>query len=333
MTETGPVYVYAQKKNDNQNKIDTISWEKRWSVRTNALDWLLTVPNLAVELDLSGSVYNHYTIGLSGKWNWNTSHNFKPATVFDIWNIRPEFRYYWRTRLRTAAVNKEEKRKFSDWLKEYLRDGQRVHPKPWRAYYIGGYLDATGYSFKVGRKGIQGTAWGAGFSIGYGLPLYTYKRNVIDLELGGSLGWICTRYDVYGHDSELDYYPRIDSKCRDWHLIPYPVITDLHISFVYRLNTIQNKYKQYDPEKLALREQRKAVRKERQDSLRALKKVVGTEKVQARDSLRQQTVKKEKQKKEDKKMPSRKKKKKGDSGMISGKRKENMVEPENSAGR
>lgn len=259
--------VYAQNQQaEEANK--TIPHSARWSVSMNTLDWLLTIPNIAVEYDLSGSVYNHYTLSLRGKWNWNTYHNFKPATVFDIWSIRPEFRYYWRTKLRSGTGKQDEKQKFADWYKEYLWGAQRAHPKPWRAYYIGGYADVTDYSFKVGRRGVQGFAFGLGFSMGYSLPLYTYKKSVIDVEFGGSVGWLFTHYDVYEHDAELNYYPRVDEKCRDWHLIPFPMITDLHLSFVYRVNSIQNKYKQYDPEKRTLRERRKTERMERQAAAR-----------------------------------------------------------------
>lgn len=64
------VFPQTSKRYAKQAEQDTIvDFKDRWSFRTNAVDWLLTVPNVAVEFDLSNSVYNKWTLGLEGKWN------------------------------------------------------------------------------------------------------------------------------------------------------------------------------------------------------------------------------------------------------------------------
>ena len=73
---------------------------------------------------------------------------------------------------------------------------------------------SASYNFKIGKEGKQGNAYGAGISVGYTAPLYGYRNNYIDLELGGSAGLLYTSYDVYTHDAESDCYPRIAEKCK-----------------------------------------------------------------------------------------------------------------------
>ena len=88
----------------------------RFAFKTNALEWLITIPNFGVEFDLQDSEYNNMTVGLTAKYNWNTTHNFDswsqelnpgPPAVFNILDIRPEFRYYYRT---VKATSKKKKR-------------------------------------------------------------------------------------------------------------------------------------------------------------------------------------------------------------------------------
>ena len=44
--------------------------KERWAYKTNALEWLLTIPNFGVEYDLSKSVYNRMTIGAITQPRW-----------------------------------------------------------------------------------------------------------------------------------------------------------------------------------------------------------------------------------------------------------------------
>lgn len=129
-------------------------------------------------------------------------------------------------------------------LKETVFTTQRKNPRQERAYYWGVYVNAASYNFKIGKEGKQGNAYGAGISVGYTAPLYGYRNNYIDLELGGSAGLLYTSYDVYTHDAESDCYPRIAEKCKSGHIVPFPLITDLRVAFVYRFMSAGSKYKE-----------------------------------------------------------------------------------------
>ena len=48
----------------------------RFAFKTNAFEWLITVPNFGVEFDLKNSEYNNMTVGLTAKYNWNTLHKY-----------------------------------------------------------------------------------------------------------------------------------------------------------------------------------------------------------------------------------------------------------------
>lgn len=248
---------------------DTIPGRERWAIKTNAVEWLLTIPNIGVEFDLSRSIYNRMTIGLTAKWNWNTRHNYKPSVVFNVFEVRPEFRYYWRTTMKQPRDDDDTThRSVRQWLKEEVFTTGRVDPKYWRAYYIGGYVHGGKYSFKFGEEGRQGQMYGLGFTMGYGLPLYTYKSGAIDIELGASLGIELTKYDVYTHNPDGNYYTKVESKSRGLHVVPYPVVSELKVGFVYRFNSIQNKYKRVDYVKQELKRQRREEAQMRRDSAR-----------------------------------------------------------------
>ena len=72
------------------------SFIERFSLKTNAVEWLLTVPNLQVEFDILPSQYNRHTVQLGAKYNWNTGGKYAPYYVFNVFDIRPEYRYHFR---------------------------------------------------------------------------------------------------------------------------------------------------------------------------------------------------------------------------------------------
>lgn len=266
---------------------DTIPGRERWAIKTNAVEWLLTIPNIGVEFDLSRSIYNRMTIGLTAKWNWNTRHNYKPSVVFNVFEVRPEFRYYWRTTMKQPRDDDDTtRRSVRQWLKEEVFTTGRVDPKYWRAYYIGGYVHGGKYSFKFGEEGRQGQMYGLGFTMGYGLPLYTYKSGAIDIELGASLGIELTKYDVYTHNPDGNYYTKVESKSRGLHVVPYPVVSELKVGFVYRFNSIQNKYKRVDYVKQELKRQRREEAQMRRDSILMQRDSARMQRLAEREALR-----------------------------------------------
>ncbi|WP_288314612.1 DUF3575 domain-containing protein [uncultured Mediterranea sp.] len=235
---------YAQQTTQKKQAEDeSLTFKERWGFKTNAVDWLLTVPNLGVEFDLGNSVRTKRTLSANVKWNWETSQKYNPSLILNLFDGRIEWRQYFRTRQRNALALAENPSLW-DKLNFNVFTTKRKNPRTWRAYYWGVYANAASYSFKISKRGIQGKAVGAGISLGFTAPLYGYRQNYIDLEMGGSFGLLYTRYDIFEYDAESDCYPRIADKCKGGHLVPFPVITDLRIAFVYRFVSVKDKYKQ-----------------------------------------------------------------------------------------
>ena len=244
-------HAQVQRGKKDDAKAELISFKDRWGIKTNAVDWLLTVPNIGVEFDLGNTIRNKHTIGANIKWNWNTSQKYTPSLIFNVFDARVEWRQYFRTRKR-GGITKDAN--LMTRLKETVFTTQRKNPRQERAYYWGVYVNAASYNFKIGKEGRQGNAYGAGISVGYTAPLYGYRNNYIDLELGGSAGLLYTSYDVYTHDAESGCYPRIAEKCKGGHIVPFPLITDLRVAFVYRFMSAGSKYKESVYRRVQLRD-------------------------------------------------------------------------------
>lgn len=212
----------------------------RFAVRTNVLDWALTIPNIGVEFDLNASEFNDMTVGLSAKYNWNTVHrhdlsaNYAPPTVFNFMDIRPEFRYYFRTSEKGTFGSRKS---FEKFLKE------RKSPKSWRANYLGAYINYSTYTFKFGPKGHQGQALGLGASLGYSIPMYEYKKGAVDVELGLSVGVQLADHDVFVHNPDGYYYSKVEGGREKMGFTPFPVVSDLRVAFVWRHKSIKDKVK------------------------------------------------------------------------------------------
>ena len=209
----------------------------RLAVRTNALDWLLTIPNIGIEYDLTSSEFNSMTIGISAKYNWNTYHTYAPPVVFNLMDIRPEFRYWYRTRKPVRGADKWD-------IQTILKD--KKNPKSWRAAYIGAYVDYASYSFKFSKKGIQGYTVGIGASTGYNIPMYEYKNGAIDVELGFSVGLQVATRDVFAHNPNGYSYTKVENGSKGLHFTPFPVVSDVRVAFVWRHKGIKDKIKEDD---------------------------------------------------------------------------------------
>lgn len=275
----------AARKKAVENKDSIMPFKSRLAFKTNAVDWFLLLPNVTAEFDLFGSPYKHYTLSLGIKGNWSTSQNYKPSIVYNLFDARVEFRKYFRTSQRN--FHHLDSASFFQRMKEEVFTVKRFHPRYWRAYYWGVYADAANYNFKFGSRGMQGSAYGLGVSGGFSIPLYGYRDNFVDLELGASVGFVYTKYDAYRHDEESNCYPRLPEKSKGGHLVPFPVVSDLRVAFVYRFSTsVKNKYKLIDYDKIHAREEAKRQKQLRRDSIgEARDKARGLKKLQ-RDSLK-----------------------------------------------
>lgn len=255
---------HSQTKKRGSLKEDSIiAFKDRWSFKTNSLGWLMTIPNVGVEYDLSNSIYNKLTLSLEGKYNGYTSHSYLPYIVFDYWEVKSEFRKYWRTDFRSNSGTKPT-------FFQNLFSRHREKPRYWRAYYLGGYLNTGAYDFKFSRNGTTGKFFGAGISAGYSLPLYSYKKGNIDIELGGSVGLMMTQNNKFTLDRENNLYIPT-SEVSSWHILPYPVISDIRLAFVFRNRSIKDKYKQINYEKIQRRETEKLEKRRVKDSIRVAK--------------------------------------------------------------
>ena len=207
---------------------DRITGIDRWSFRANALELLCTVPNFNVEFDVSSSPYNRWSLGLTAKYNWDTWHSVPPALVFNMFEIRPEFR---------------------KWFRMKPKEGNDK-PTRERAFFLGGYASGGTYSIKPGKYGIQGPLFGAGALFGYDFPLYTYRHFAIDFELGVAAGLAVTSYDGYTMNRSNTDYIEAPGKSKGWHLCPFPVLSEVKACFVFRTLSIKEKYKKVDSQKL-----------------------------------------------------------------------------------
>lgn len=203
----------------------------RLSIRTNVVDWLITVPNISFGFDLTPGPYNNQSVLWGLKWNWNTYHKMPSYYVFNVFDTRAEYRYHFRFTER----QKGEKPNFFSL--------KRAHPRPWLAHYLGAYADFSTFSIKPGTMGRQGWQAGAGISYGIEMPLYQYKTGAIDLELGASAGVTAATYNYYELTEGNTSYRLIGEA-----FMVLPVITELRAVLSWRKHSVKDKYQLSDPE-------------------------------------------------------------------------------------
>ena len=224
-------------------KLDTLRFKERISLRVNALDWLLLVPSVGVEIDLLPYNWSKWTLGFSGRYNGLATGTFNPYYVYDISEIKAEVRHYWHT---TFIGDNARKPWSEDWgkIRRFL-SRQRANPHLRRAYYVGVYAAYTHFSIKLGSEGKQGNAIHGGLSFGFQLPLYGYTSgNNIDFELGISAGAGMVEYDKYTYDRENDCYQFAGTQAKK----VMPVLSEVRLAFVYRfgrsgLNRYKDRYR------------------------------------------------------------------------------------------
>ncbi len=228
----------AQINHEILNRPDSLNLIERLSVSTNMVEWSTLQPNISVEYDLNKYTYNHWSVGLKVKGNFQTTHPYVPAQVFNITEVRAEGRYYWRTRLvddKYYPKNTKIYKKLLSCRRDSIKDAE--HPlflkHPNTTYYRGFYVSHTNYSVLLSKKGRQGSAFGAGFLYGVVKPLYQFANgNALDLDLGISGGLYFTEYEEYEHDRNNNCYRFLQKK--NWHVMPYPMLNEVRLGLVYR---------------------------------------------------------------------------------------------------
>lgn len=251
---------------------DSITGLDRWSFRVNALELLCTVPNFNVEFDVSSSPYNRWSLGLTAKYNWDTWHSVPPALVFNMFEIRPEFR---------------------KWFRMKPKEGN-AKPTRERTFFLGGYASGGTYSIKPGKYGIQGPLFGAGALFGYDFPLYTYRHFAIDFELGVAAGLAVTSYDGYTMNRSNTDYIEAPGKSKGWHLCPFPVLSEVKACFVFRTLSIKDKYKKVDSQKLIQKQEAEEAKRLAAEQKAEKKEVQKAEKMAERKAAKKAEGKAEK---------------------------------------
>ena len=236
--------VFAQKKMADDHKLDSLTFSDRISLRTNGVDWMMLLANFGVEFDLGKYNWSRNAIGLNVRANWNTKHTYNPGVVYNLFEVRGEFRNYWRTRKTTNDLGPHRH------TYEKILSGRRRRPKhPRTTWYRGGYLAYDDYSFLFGKEGIQGQAYTLGFQYGVIRPLYIFPSGKsVDLDFGFSAGFALTNYEKYSHDSQTSSYYVTEEKS-GLKIVPFPILTEARVGLVYRVGkaNIYTKYRwRYD---------------------------------------------------------------------------------------
>lgn len=232
------LHAQGMKKKQTLNPDSIIPLKHRLAFRTNVIDWAAMLPNVAVEFDLAPKLLsnNPWTVGVSAKGNWTTPSVLPNDFFYDITTVRLEFKHYNRTKNFPQGTEKTWLKRILTWYKE--------KPSLTRTWFIGPYADFTKYNLKFSSTGHKGIAFGGGVTFGYGRSLYKFKHGVLDLEASASLGLLYTQYDSYTLSRERNSYEYKEKDIAKF--VPYPVISDIRLGFVYRFNSgnsIKDKYK------------------------------------------------------------------------------------------
>lgn len=236
-----------------------VPFKDRIAIHTNSVGWLLMTPNLGIEYSFIQNDLKKVSALVHGRYNPASLKTYNPNYVYNIGGARAEVRWYYRTRYISqgeASLDTLGCAKFGRfrnfWNKLTTRPYSllaRENPRKHRAYYIGPYLAFDKYTIKLAKTGYQGYSFGFGATMGYSIPLYHYKNgSAIDFELGFSAGLAMSMNDMFNYNADVDCYEYAGSK--PLHLVPFPVVTDVRVAFVYRLNSIREQLKGIDQEKI-----------------------------------------------------------------------------------
>lgn len=218
---------YTQK-----SRPDTLTFAERFSVSTNAFDWLILLPNIGFEYDIRPEQWNRWAIGFKIRGNWQTTHTYKPAQVYNLLELRGEVKNYYRLRKYSKYFSRPEKK---DYLGRIFNTGRDTVKHTNTTYYRGAYLAYSNYSMMLlSSTGHQGTAISGGVLVGMVKPLYQFANgNSLDFDMGFSAGICVTKADKYGYDRESNCYP-LEKKATGWQIVPFPVISEVRLALVYR---------------------------------------------------------------------------------------------------
>lgn len=198
-----------------RHKVEKFSVKERLAFRTNMVDWVLTTPNIGIQYDVTPWDYNKWTLGANVKWNPGTHQTFTPQTDYSITDVRLEARRYFRqTKVRKRM------------------------PKRRKAYYWGMYAGYTDYTVFL-KNGYTGKHLSLGGTAGWEMQLYRMKNGALDLDLGVNAGWMYGKYKKRADNVNGGF---VFTEEKDWHITPFPVISEVRVALVYRFKPVNEKY-------------------------------------------------------------------------------------------
>lgn len=160
------------------NSIKAAGEKRAIALKSNLLYWAAATPNVSAEFYLSSRLSLNTDVDFA--WWSDKSASF----YWQVFGVTPELRYW-----------------FSD-------------KRTFKGHYAGVYMNGGLYDIMLkpltGKKGYQGTFYGAGVSYGYVFPIDRH----FSLELGLGLGYMATTYDEYVKG--CSDFMRTDSKRTRW---------------------------------------------------------------------------------------------------------------------
>ena len=232
-------------------RLDTLTLGQRFSFRTNTLEWILMMPNVAVEFDLSGSPFNKWSLGVSGRFNWETKPKTLSYNQFNLMEGKLELRRYWHTRQRNSSYTGMQS----------LFSAERKNPRYWRAYYWGAYVAAGSFDYKFTATGSRGTEYQAGASLGMQRNLFNYAKSALDLEVGVSVGALYWKGEKYELDKSLNLYTPVETDVTR----VLPMVQDVRVALVYRFGASAKGRHLYSQERAAYRDAQHQEKEQQQE--------------------------------------------------------------------
>ena len=211
--------------------VDTLSLLDRIALRTNTVDWALLIPNFGAEFDIKNTNWNRWTVGFNVRYNWQTSHTYTNHWVYNLFEVRLEGRQYWRARQIGRRGLKPHEHIWDKAIS--IRRTKVKHPTT--TWYRGVFVSYGSYSLLFGEKGHQGSTIMGGVSYGFVRPMFAFENgNSLDLEVGGSAGFVYYKDKVYTHDARTDCYPLLETKPG----AILPMVNELRVGLIYRFGHV-----------------------------------------------------------------------------------------------
>ncbi len=213
------------------------------SISTNLIDWGLITPNIGLDIPISDPSYiDASSIYFEGKASLKANQTYIPHLTYNLNSLKVEYRKHFRfgeeSYKCSTLTNFANKIAQIVTRKEYWRERKLNHVDDKGRSYIGLFAQHINYSLYIpinNNKSFKGKATIAGLSIGYNKPFYNFNNmHYLEWEFGTSIGAVFNSYNSYAYQESTI----IDDRIRF-----YPMITDLHISLIYRRNSISKMYK------------------------------------------------------------------------------------------